>query len=121
MHLQKVYGKIGDKESRRDRIIYIYIYVHIQKKKGEKNRAKESGKEDGYTEVANEATAVDFPPQTLRRMREQSCNGLVINNALVSRPRTGEEWGAGRGEGGKKDGGRGRERERKYTETSCTG
>lgn len=95
--------------------------MYIQKKKGEKNRAKESGKEDGYTEVANEATAVDFPPQTLRRMREQSCNGLVINNALVSRPRTGEEWGAGRGEGGKKDGGRGRERERKYTETSCTG
>lgn len=61
--------------------------------------------------MANEATAVDFPLQTLRRMREQSCNGLVINNALVSRPRNGEGRREAKGEG-KKDRGIGRERER---------
>lgn len=60
--------------------------------------------------MANEATAVDFPPQTLRRMREQSCNGLVINNALVLDH--GTERGGERGEE-KKDRGIGKERERK--------
>lgn len=70
--------------------------------RGEKDRERERGgaKEDGYTEVANEATAVDFPPRPLRRMREQSCNGPVINNALVSRPRAGGR-GEGKGEEGR--------------------
>lgn len=38
---------------------------------------------DGYTELPNEATAVDFV-QPLCRMRQWSCNRLPINNALVS-------------------------------------
>lgn len=38
---------------------------------------------DGYTELPNEATAVDFV-QPLCRMRQWSCNRLPINNTLVS-------------------------------------
>lgn len=41
------------------------------------------GRGDGYTELPNEATAVDFV-QPLCRMRQWSCNRLPINNALVS-------------------------------------
>lgn len=49
---------------------------------------------DGYTELPNEATAVDFV-QPLCRMRQWSCNRLPINNALVSgaRARAREEVG----------------------------
>lgn len=74
------------------------VCVYTEARKIERERG---GKEDGYTEVANEATAVDFPPRPLRRMREQSCNGPVINNALVSRPRAGGGRGKGR-KGGEK-------------------
>ncbi|KAG7202216.1 hypothetical protein KM043_015887 [Ampulex compressa] len=38
---------------------------------------------DGYTELPNEATAVDFV-QPLCRMRRRSCERLPINNVLVS-------------------------------------
>ncbi|TGZ47886.1 Uncharacterized protein DBV15_08889 [Temnothorax longispinosus] len=44
---------------------------------------------DGYTELPNEATAVDFV-QPLCRMRQWSCNRLPINNALVSGAREEE-------------------------------
>lgn len=45
---------------------------------------------DGYTELPNEATAVDFV-QPLCRMRQWSCNRLPINNALVSGARRKEK------------------------------
>lgn len=48
----------------------------------EKGEGKGRGR-DGYTELPNEATAVDFV-QPLCRMRQWSCNRLPINNALVS-------------------------------------
>lgn len=79
-------------------------------------RGEGRGREDGYTEVANEATAVDFPPRPLRRMREQSCNGPVINNALVSGPRVGRG-----GEEGKKGSRKGEEREREGMNGADTG
>lgn len=52
------------------------------KKERKTNRVR---KKDGYTELPNEATAVDFL-QPLRKMRKRSCNGLAINNVLVSGP-----------------------------------
>lgn len=51
---------------------------------GDEERERRGGKGgDGYTELPNEATAVDFV-QPLCRMRQWSCNRLPINNALVS-------------------------------------
>lgn len=51
--------------------------------KSERVAASGGVRGDGYTELPNEATAVDFV-QPLCRMRQWSCNRLPINNALVS-------------------------------------
>lgn len=58
--------------------------------KSERVAASGGVRGDGYTELPNEATAVDFV-QPLCRMRQWSCNRLPINNALVSGARAREE------------------------------
>lgn len=82
---------------------------------GKRRRRRRGG--DGYTELPNEATAVDFV-QPLCRMRQWSCNRLPINNALVSgaRARGGRRRRKKKGESKREVEERKRERERERGE-----
>lgn len=60
----------------------------VEKRDGTKRgrdarRVNKRRRRDGYTELPNEATAVDFV-QPLYRIRLWSCNRLSINNVLLS-------------------------------------
>lgn len=116
MHRYRTKQRQSGEESGRKVEIVVKMCVCVYRREKDRERGEGRGREDGYTEVANEATAVDFPPRPLRRMREQSCNGPVINNALVSGPRVGRG-----GEEGKKGSGKGEEREREGMNGADTG